>query len=125
MVEMKEQGWGSPGRLVIGIYLIVIGGLVLASNFGYDIPGELWSYWPFLLIGLGTVKLLWPAGPDERGGGFWLLVAGIYCWVSMWRAFGLHWRTAWPIFLVAGGIAIVFRGFCAKQVPAGSDGRVG
>lgn len=125
MIATKERGWGSPGRLVIGAYLLVIGALLLASNLGYDVPGELWSYWPFLLVGLGLVKLLWPESSEERAGGFWLLASGIYAWISIWNLFGLHWGSAWPIFLVAGGVAIVFRGLCGKPEPVRSDSHAG
>jgi hypothetical protein len=125
MGETRERGWGSAGRLVIGVYLLGIGALLLASNVGYDIPGELWSYWPFLLVGLGVVKLLWPGSAEERSGGLWLLAAGVYAWISLWRLFGLDWGSAWPIFLLAGGAAIVFGGSCGGTAAARSDGRAG
>jgi hypothetical protein len=125
MIETKERGWGSPGRLVIGVYLLAIGALLLASNLGYDVPGELWSYWPFLLLGLGAVKLLWPESAEERAGGFWLVATGAYAWISIWNLFGLDWGSAWPLFLVAGGLAIVFRGFGCRSTPQGSENRVG
>lgn len=125
MTETRERGWGSAGRLVIGVYLLGLGALLLADNLGYDIPGELWSYWPFLIVGLGAVKVLWPESAEERVGGFWVLTSGIYALISTWRIFGLDWGSAWPIFLLAGGLSIVFKGFGCRPAPARSDARVG
>jgi hypothetical protein len=125
MSTTRERGWGSAGRLVIGIYLLGLGVLLLMDNLGYDIPGELWSYWPFLLVGLGLVKLIWPDSSEERAGGFWLLTSGLYALISTWHLFGLRWGSAWPIFLVAGGVSIVFRDFGCKAKPARSASHAG
>lgn len=106
----------SAGRMVIGVFLLGLGGLLLADNLGFDIPGGVWTYWPFLLLGLGAVKMLWPGDGDDREGGFWILVAGLYCWIASWRLFGLHWGSAWPIFLLAAGLSMVFGGFARRAV---------
>jgi hypothetical protein len=48
------------GSIFWGLTLVIIGGLLLARNLGYDIP--IWSalarYWPVLIIGWGVVKLV-------------------------------------------------------------------
>lgn len=120
MTRRETRRKGSAGRLVIGVFLLGLGALLLGDNLGYDIPGEVWNYWPFLLIGLGLVRMLWPGERDERESGFWVLVAGLYCWISSWRLFGLHWGSAWPIFLLAGGLTMVLEGFGGRR----RDGKV-
>ena len=115
--EIRKRGVGA-GRMVLGLYLLLMGGLVLAVNLGYEIPGELWSYWPFLLLGLGTVMLIWPGKRDEGRNGFWLLVTGTYGLLGVFRPFGLSWGSAWPIFLIAYGVLLVYdswRGGVDKQ----------
>jgi len=107
---------------VIGVFLVGLGGLLFADNLGYEIPGGLWNYWPFLLIGLGAVKMLWPGDGDEREGGYWILVSGLYCWISSWELYGLHWGTAWPIFLLAVGLGMVFRGLLRRPAVEGGSG---
>lgn len=92
-------------RLVFGVFLMLVGGLLIADNLGFDLPIELWSYWPFVLIALGSVKLL--LGPAEgREGGFWLLLAGLYAAVSIHHVAGLSWGSAWPLFLLGLGFWI-------------------
>lgn len=104
--EAKAKRVGAS-RMVLGSYLLLMGGLVLAHNLGYAIPGKLWSYWPFLLIGLGAVKLVWPGERDERRSGFWLVVVGTYGLICVFGLFGLDWGEAWPIFLLAYGLLLV------------------
>lgn len=104
---MSRPQYTAHRRLLWGILLLVAGALALAVNLGLNIPRAWWNYWPALLILLGSVQLVWPGGPRERLSGYWLLVVGIYGWISVFELFGLHWGTAWPILLVAVGLRIV------------------
>ena len=103
----RAQG-GERRNLWFGLVLLAVGALLLADNLGVDLPFRLWEAWPLVIVALGGARLLWAADADERRGGFWTLTAGLYCWISSWRLFGLEWTTAWPIFLVAQGIVILF-----------------
>lgn len=113
-------------RPVFGAFLMLVGGLLIADNLGFDVPAGVWSYWPFLLIALGATKLVLDEG-DGRGGGYWLIVAGVYGWLSIFRVAGLHWGSAWPIFLLAAGLWIVIgRAVCGgapARLEAKSDER--
>ena len=105
---MVSERSRSTGRAVIGLYLILIGGLIIAENLGFDIRRGVWNYWPLLIIGMGGAKIAFSAGDRETiGSGIWILLGGIYCWVSVWNLWGLTWHTAWPIFLVAGGLGMI------------------
>lgn len=122
-MEQREIGNESrerrrtASRFVFGAFLMGIGGLLIADNLGLDVPAGVWSYWPFLLIGLGVAKLALDEG-DGRGGGFWLLVAGVYGWLSVFRVAGLHWGSAWPVFLLAAGLWIVIGRAVCGSAPA-------
>ena len=94
-------------RLIWGLFLIVIGATLLAVNLGWDLPHGAWNYWPFLLIAMGTAKMLF--GRDREGGGLWLILGGLYGWISIWNVWGLDWGTAWPIFVIAGGLSVLLK----------------
>jgi len=115
MTEANRERSFSAMRLVIGFYLLLMGALALADNLGYEVPGRIWGYWPFLLIGLGVIKIAAPGESGHRRGGLWLITAGLYGWIGTWNLFGLRWETAWPIFLVAAGVGIVFEGFFPRR----------
>lgn len=97
---------GSP--LVAGIILILLGGLLLALNLGLSVPLSLWEYWPFLLIVPGVVGVLLPSQHLSRSGGIWLLASGLYCEVGVTGLFGLGWFSAWPVFIIAYGLDVIF-----------------
>jgi hypothetical protein len=119
---MDRIGTESVSRLIWGIFLIAVGALLLAVNLGLEVPRGVWNYWPFLLIAMGAAKMAF-GGERGSGGGFWLLLAGLYGWISIWRLWGLSWETAWPIFVIAGGLSIVFRSTGSRRARRGRRGR--
>lgn len=133
---MGNSGNVTVQRLIWGLFLIALGAMLLAGNLGMEIPQGVWNYWPFLLIALGAAKMLFSDDLDGRrgGGGFWLVLVGLYGWICIWNVWGLSWHTAWPIFVIAGGLSILLkpafrrrgrdRGEAATENPQGA-GRVG
>lgn len=122
---MGRNTMETVNRLIWGLFLIALGGMLLAVNLGWELPHGVWNYWPFLLIALGVARMIFRrASDDEGGGGFWLILAGLYGWICIWNVGGLTWRTAWPIFVIAGGLSVLLkpvfcrsRGFAAPSRP--------
>ena len=106
---MGRVGMDRANQLIWGFFFIAIGGLLLAANLGWMSPRGIWSYWPFLLMAMGSAKLLFGGNAESAGNGFWLVLAGLYGWISIWNIWGLHWGTAWPIFVIAGGLSLLFK----------------
>src|SRR6185437_6452923 len=82
-----------PRSITGPLILVVIGVLFLLNNLGHDIP--FWSYladyWPFLLIGIGIIRLAevlfhfsrgGTAAPSGGGGWIWILV--IFAFPAIW-----------------------------------------
>ena len=106
---MGRIGMEMVNRLICGFFLIAIGAMLLAVNLGWAVPRGVWNYWPFLLIAMGAAKMLFGRDGESGGGGFWLILAGLYGWISIWNVWGLTWGTAWPIFVIAGGLSVILR----------------
>jgi len=104
---MGRRRRSAGGSLVVGLVLIALGALFLADNVGFDIPGSVWRYWPFLLLAMGIARFAFGGDPDDRRGGYWLIATGLYGWIAVFGLFGLGWGTAWPIMLVAVGVSMV------------------
>jgi hypothetical protein len=94
-------------RLAFGLVLLLVGGIMLASNLGYVVPRDLWSYWPWVLVALGCLQFVWPGNMRDRLGGFWLLIVGAWGLINTYELFGLTWGTSWPIFVIAAGLRVV------------------
>lgn len=83
-----------PRSITGPLVLVVIGTLILLNNLGHEIPfwRYLVDYWPFLLIGLGVLRLAEvlfyvgrgsaPPRGSAGGGFFWALLV-VIC-VAVW-----------------------------------------
>jgi hypothetical protein len=109
MEDLKPHRHAGRSRLVLGLFLLALGGVMLAINLGYDMPIGWWRYFPVPLIALGLWGLVLPTRHLDRSGGIWLLATGLYCLVGVFNLFGLGWGTAWPIFVIASGLSFLVR----------------
>jgi hypothetical protein len=102
----KSSGRGRS-HLGLGILLLCVGVVLIALNLGFDIPWYLWKFFPVPMIAFGLWEILTPARDGNRVRGLGLLTHGVYCLISVFQLFGLGWSTAWPIYVVALGIAVL------------------
>jgi Na+/H+-dicarboxylate symporter len=100
---------GGRSHLGLGVILLCIGAVLLALNLGLDVPWHLWKYFPIPMIAFGLWEMLTPAHDSNRVRGLGMLTHGIYCLISVFGLFGLGWATAWPIYIVSLGIAVLAR----------------
>lgn len=94
-------------RLVLGIFLLVLGALLLAVNLGYGLPLGWWEYVPMLLIAFGLWGLILPNRHIDRVGGVWMLATGLYFLIGIFDLWDLGWSGAWPIFVIAAGLGFI------------------
>jgi Domain of unknown function (DUF5668) len=95
-------------HLVLGLFLLAVGGVLLAANLGYGVPWDILLYWPIPLMVLGLMGLVAPSRHMGRSGGLWLLSWGLYFQIGLTDLFGLGWRSAWPILVIAAGVDLIF-----------------
>ena len=101
-----------------GIVLITIGLIFFAERQGYGSFGNLW---PLILIVSGLGKMLFPydrsvvfvAGRrgcrrDSRYSGVWLTLVGVLFLLHQNHIMRIN--QTWPLFIVAGGLGIIFSG---------------
>lgn len=116
----KKQG----GGLVVGLVLLALGVVLLLGQLGLVARSQIYQFWPFVVILLGFAKIVQtPAEGEDRWGGFWLVIAGLYCLVSAWGLFGLHWGNSWPLMIIAGGAMTIVRTLAQHSRSQGSGDR--
>lgn len=116
-VTPRRQRQRSP--LLVGLGLIVVGALMLMFNLGFGFPPGLWRYWPTGLIVLGVIGLVAPNRHLQRAGAIWILAVGVYWQISLLNLFDLGFASAWPIFIIAAGLSVIFD---PKDVGPRADG---
>jgi predicted membrane protein len=102
----------SHGHIVLGIIILLVGTLFLLENLGYFYVGDIWQFWPVILIALGIGRIL-----DSRSlnsalwgatvGGIGLILLANNLDYLPWRL----WHFVWPALLILWGLILLLRGF--------------
>lgn len=103
--EMHEQRT-RRGKILGGILLVTIGGLLLAREFGADIPWWIFT-WKMLLIGIGIVSGI-KHGFTKL---FWLVPLGVGLAFLINDHFYpgiINTHMIWPVVLIVIGIVFIF-----------------
>lgn len=112
-------------RLVLGIFLLVLGALLLAVNLGYGLPIGWWEYLPMLLIAFGLWGLVLPNRHIDRVGGVWMMATGLYFLIGIFDLWDLGWTGGWPIFVIAAGLGFILHRHDDRHGgPPADEGRV-
>jgi len=99
----------TDSRLVIGILLIVLGGLLMASTFGmvdWNLSYYIFS-WKTLLILIGVVLI---TNKQRKVAGTILIVLGITFWIPALFDVNVRFHQVfWPMILIGVGILVISR----------------
>jgi predicted membrane protein len=96
------------GRVIIGGLLIFFGLIFSLDNAGVLDAGDIFDYWPMILIVFGLIKTLQPREEGHRPFGIALLVLGVFLQLQM--LVFTSWRLSlFPILLLGGGGLLVWR----------------
>ena len=102
-------------RYGIAALLIAVGVIMLGDRLGWTFGWGLeWDkLWPVVLIiwGVGCM-----AGARRLNGGLWAALAGVLLLLHNLRILTMHY--SWPIFVIAGGVMILFGGRRRREPPA-------
>ena len=95
-----------PGRIWAGLFLLLIGGVLLLDQMGFPLPDFLFR-WEFILIALGVFIGL----RHKFRGAAWLImivIGGVYLAQDYYHDFNIH-RFIWPGILIFIGLMIILR----------------
>lgn len=115
--EIKPVRPSQP-RVWIGVVVVIIGGLLLANNLGYDLGLERLHNWWALLLFIPSAGKLHEAWSNLQAGFHLghasvrepLITAVAFILVAVIFLMGLSWMTWWPVFLILGGLSLLMSG---------------
>jgi predicted membrane protein len=99
----------APAQVVLGLAVVVIGVLFLLDNFDIFDMHRVLHFWPMVFIAFGLVKIYESADASGRLVGGALTALGVLLTLGHlgWMSVSMH--NLWPLFLIAGGAAIMYR----------------
>ena len=95
------------GHILFGAALMVIGVIFLMDRL--DVLGfqRLAAYWPVVLVAYGLTRIMMPSRPGAEVGGLWIALFG---WLLLLDRMDIApMRESWPVFIIVGGLMVVFR----------------
>jgi predicted membrane protein len=122
---MGNEGRHSP-TLISGVVAIIIGGLFLLDHAGILHIGNVWRFWPLLLIFFGLRGLIYPearCGSSARGTTIGSGITLIWGILLLAASFGyVAWTSMWAWFLIGLGILLVWESYRPRPqgIPATS-----
>lgn len=105
------------GRFVAGGILILLGLVYALDSFGVLYAGDIFRYWPVILIGIGITRIFQSRLPGQRVAGFILIAVGSVFLLRTLRIFSFHIRDVWPVILLLAGGALIWQAL-SRRSPA-------
>ncbi len=103
------------GRMIAGVLLIVLGLLFTLDNFGLVDAGNIFQYWPLILVCAGLAKVFGARHADQRIGGGILIAVGC---LFLLRTLDIVWfrvRDLWPAMLLLIGVLLIWQALGRKR----------
>ncbi len=109
------------GRVIAGGILIALGLLFTLDNFGLVNAGDVFRYWPLMLVGFGLLRIAQASYPAQRVAGGIVVALGIALLLRTLHVVSFHVRDVWPVVFLLGGGVLVWRAF-RREGPNPADG---
>jgi predicted membrane protein len=105
-----------PG-MVAALIIITVGVILLLDRMGIIDGGDLFKFWPMLLVAGGLAHLLRP-DDGRRVPGALLLTVGVLFQLRNLDIIRLDWSAVWPTLIIAVGAALLWRALSGPRLTA-------
>jgi hypothetical protein len=105
------------GRLVVGLCVMAFGLIFTLDSLGMVDAERFVNWWPLVLIAVGLVRILQPAGAPGRGFGWVLALLGGALLLDTLDLWDLDWGLVFPLVMVAIGGVMVSRAVLGRRAP--------
>jgi hypothetical protein len=110
------------GSLLGGLAIVVVGIVLLLGQFGILDAANLWHFWPVFFIITGIAKITSSNYNSPRVWGGFLILLGIILTLHEFGRFPYGLSHLWPLFIIVGGLLLMWQAYEAKHDDAGYSG---
>ncbi|HTP85881.1 MAG TPA: DUF5668 domain-containing protein [Bryobacteraceae bacterium] len=122
----RRQNRSGISHLLVGLFIVAIGVGLLLNTMGFRI-GNVWDYWPVILIVMGASKMMdSPVASGKMWGGFLFLLGCAFLADNLHllqEIFpGIHlrfWELVWPLLIIYFGGMMLYRGVSGASAGRG------
>jgi predicted membrane protein len=108
-VVKPDFGHRQVGRIVFGLFIIVVGLFALLDNLHLFDSHLVQPYWPLVFVALGALKLGRNDYPRGRWVGAVLVAVGAAMTANNLGLVRFQVRDWWPLLLVGAGLLVIFK----------------
>ena len=110
--DPPAPGNQNTAQIVVGLIILGMGAVLLADRYADARPIRSW--WAMIPILMGVARLMTShPQPHKRAGirrsGVWLIIIGVWAFVSDSHLFGLTFGTSWPLLVMGSGALLVWK----------------
>jgi predicted membrane protein len=107
---------GGPAGTYHGIFwgaaICVVGVILLLDHMGLVSAGDLWRFWPLLVIVAGAINF---TQPGKRPWGAFLMVVGALFQLDSLHLIHFRWAELWPLAIIASGLMMIWGSIEARR----------
>jgi predicted membrane protein len=92
--------------------ICVVGIILLLDHMGLVSAGDLWRFWPLLVIVAGAINL---TQPGKRPWGAFLIVVGLLFQLDSLNLIHFRWAELWPLAIIAAGLMMIWGSIEARR----------
>ena len=118
-VEVLEVRGSNRRRLVTGILLAAVGFLFLLDRLFVIDVGEIWRFWPLILVAFGLTRIFGARPGRRRRWGLMQVFLGV--WLLLDQIDVVDAGDSWPFLVMAVGALIIVGSFKSQSRVASSE----
>jgi len=100
------QRAGGPFQgMIWGGAVCVVGIILLLDHLGIISAGNLWRFWPLIVVVAGAIHL---TQPGKRPWGAFLIAVGILFQLDSLHVIRFSWAELWPLAIIAAGLVMIW-----------------
>jgi predicted membrane protein len=96
-------------QIILGLLIVAFGVILTLDNLDYVEAGNIFRYWPLLLVAFGLVRVVGTNCTSGRVSGGLMIIIGLWLVADDLWGVPIDFQRWWPMFIVAAGALIVFR----------------
>jgi predicted membrane protein len=101
-----------------GTVVVLLGIGLLLSQMGMVPADKIFRLWPLLLVWVGLGRLFeYRLCPHRAIWGVFVILTGVLLELNEFNIYAFHLHTLWPIFVIAGGLLIVWQSLAPRPSP--------
>jgi predicted membrane protein len=111
----------SPGQILLGVAVILLGFMFLLDNLGFIDFRFTFHFWPTILIVAGILKIVQSNTTSGYAIGGAMLLFGLLLTLKRLGLLFLSWSTVWPLLIIVLGLSVVYKSLEGRRAAGGAQ----